>query len=242
MTMPSSVPKTARRPFRAAVVALLTVVIVAVFATAASAHTSNVAHKETCNDDGATMTVVTFDNDYNLPAVVTYHWGSDAASTAPIGPKSGSENGTASLPKHAVGTLSYHVTWSDDYRQPPDHGESTLTVAPLPDCHETATTVPSTTTTTAPATTTTTRAATTTTTLAATTTTTAPAAIAAVTTTSGPATTVLGETLTQPAATPAATLPRTGSSTGTIVTLAAIILALGVMARRIGRTKTGARS
>jgi hypothetical protein len=133
-------------------------------ATGASAHASQVDFSRICTDDGETQTVVTFDNDYQLTATVTYQWGSESASTVNLAAKqAGSSNPTASLPSHAVGTLKYHVKWSDDFRQP-NSGDTSLTIGALTDCHATTTTSTSTTTTTLPPTTTTTLPPTTTTT------------------------------------------------------------------------------
>ncbi len=142
--------------------ALLAGGLVMATATAASAHSSAVTHVESCPDGAdSTKTVVTFNNDYELTATVTYQWGSGSSSTVPLAARA-SENSTkpvVSLPIHDVGTLKYHVKWSDNFRQP-EEGDSTLKINELPNCPEetttsstssTSTTSTSTTTTTAPA-------------------------------------------------------------------------------------------
>ena len=119
--------------------ALLAGGLILATATAASAHTSHVTHAEECTDEGATKTVVTFDNDYGLTAVVSYHWGSDSGATVPLAAKQANHsNPKVSLPSHDVGTLTYHVKWSDNHRQPTT-GDSTLTIGPLTGCHDTTT-------------------------------------------------------------------------------------------------------
>ena len=119
--------------------ALLAGGLIMATATAASAHTSSVTHDEVCTDEGATKTVVTFDNDFALTAIVSYHWGTASGSTVALAAKQAdSSNPKVSLPSHDVGTLTYHVTWSDDYRQPTT-GDTTLTIGPLTGCHDTTT-------------------------------------------------------------------------------------------------------
>ena len=227
----------ARHVVRPVVVGFLTAGFVAVLAAPAFAHSSRVTHVEHCSADGVTTTVVTFNNDYGLTAVVTYHWGSDAPTTANLAARTTTVYPTVSLPSHVVGTLKYHVTWSDNYRQP-SSGDTSLTIAALPGCvppttstTTTSTTTTSTTTTSTSTTTTTAPPVTTTTALAETTTSTAPAetttstapaetttstapAATTTTTTAAPTTTttvgtkVLGETVTAPPASGA--LPHTG--------------------------------
>jgi hypothetical protein len=248
MSVASLLPK--RTP-RSAIVALFAVGLVAAVAGPAFAHTSGVTHQESCSVAGVTTTVVTFDNDYPLTAVVSYRWGAGSSfSTVDLAtrPASG-PNPTVSLPAHAVGTLTYHVLWSDNYRQPQGTAESTLTVAALEGCVPTTTTSSTTTTTTGSTTTTTQAAATTTTTAPPVTTTTqaavttsstlAPAAVVAATTTTTGATQVLGLTLTAPApatAAPAAALPRTGSPIASTVSVGLIALLLGGLALRLARS------
>jgi hypothetical protein len=224
---------------RTGLLAALTVALFAVFATPASAHTSNISHHETCSDSGTTTTVVTFDNDYGLAADVAYRWGSETPGSAHMAAKTGSANTTVSLPSHPVGTIAWHVTWSDNYRQPTS-GESSLTIAPLADCHATTTTTAAaTTTTTKPATTTTTlpiavlptttstAEPTTTSTAAATTTTTAEASAVPTTTTTAP-TAVLGTTQ---------SLPRTGFPIAFMTAVGLFCLLLGGLALYANRVE-----
>lgn len=174
-------------------------------AAPASAHASNVSHAESCAADGTTTTVVTFDNDYDLAADVTYRWDVETPGTAHLAAKTGAANPTVSLPAHAPGAITWHVTWSDNFRQPAQ-GDSALTILPLTGCHAATTT-----TTTAPATTTTTAPSTTTTT--------AKAAVGPTTTTTA-APAVLATTDTKQ-------LPRTGSPIALAATIGIICLLLG---------------
>jgi LPXTG-motif cell wall-anchored protein len=109
------------------------------FAGAASAHTASVSVQRECAPS-STRATVTFTNDFDLDAVVTY-----SASKASVSmPANGSASTSFTLTDPT--TVTYSVTWSDGVQQ----GSRSISVAPLTDCVITTTTPPTTPPTTTP--------------------------------------------------------------------------------------------
>jgi LPXTG-motif cell wall-anchored protein len=245
-----------RRP---AIIAVLVAGILGVFVAPAFAHHPIVTGDVSCSTDGATVAVAWHlqNSESVLPAgtgrIMTVNSavvdqgtlvGIQPGTTVLPQPLPGSTvNGSTTLASAATGsiTLTLHVRWDSPG---PQDVTGTATVALPGSCpHPTTTTsaAPATTTTQPPRTTTTqpprttTTQHTTTTTAARTTTTSAPA-IAGITTTTSRSSAVLGATIVKPAATPPATLPRTGSSFGsTALLMAGVATLLGALGLRLSR-------
>jgi len=101
------------------------------FAGAASAHTAGASVERECAPS-STRATVTFTNNFDLDAVVTYSVSKASASM----PANGSASTSFTLT--APTTVTYSVTWSDGFQQ----GSRSISVAPLTDCVITTTTPP----------------------------------------------------------------------------------------------------
>jgi len=115
----------------------LVVGVVLAFATPAFAHTADASVTQTCVN-GTSQSTVQFNNNFDIPAIVTYTGA--VSGSLPLPAMVGSTPGTNSVTVAVTspGSLNYSVRWDDGVTQ----GSRSVPLQPINDCLPVSTTAP----------------------------------------------------------------------------------------------------